>query len=286
MTTVAPQHGSPDTPATARWSCAVSRRGHDGCPPKPVLKTLSILIPVYNEERYLAAVIKRVVEQPIPGGLTREIIMVNDASKDKTWDIMQQTACDVPRCPYFQLVNKTTNEGKGAAIRDAWAKATGDLLIIQDADFEYDPADYPKLLQPILDGKADAVFGSRFIGEPHRVMYFWHQIANNVLTWLSNALTNLNLTDMEVCYKVFTREVYSKIQVKSPASASNPNSPPKSPKCASARAKATAANKAAASAFTRSASPMPAAPTRKAKDRLERRQYQQFPQIIRFRFSD
>ncbi len=182
---------------------------------KPVLHTLSILIPVYNEERYLAAVVKRVVEQPLPGGLTREIIMVNDASKDKTWDIMQQLPAIFPQVQ-FHLVNKTKNEGKGAAVRDAWAKASGDLLIIQDADFEYDPADYPKLLQPILDGKADAVFGSRFIGEPHRVMYFWHQVANNVLTWLSNALTNLNLTDMEVCYKVFTREVYTKIQIKSP----------------------------------------------------------------------
>src|SRR4051812_16922951 len=182
---------------------------------RPVLKTLSILIPVYNEERYLAAVVKRVVEQPIPGGLTREIIMVNDASKDKTWEIMQQLPAIFPQVS-FQLVNKTKNEGKGAAVRDAWSKASGDLLIIQDADFEYDPSDYPKLLQPILDGKADAVFGSRFIGEPHRVMYFWHQLANNILTMLSNMLTNLNLTDMEVCYKVFTREVYSKIQINSP----------------------------------------------------------------------
>jgi glycosyltransferase involved in cell wall biosynthesis len=187
-------------------------------PVKPVFNTLSILIPVYNEERYLAAVVKRVVDQPIPGGLAREIIMVNDASKDKTWDIMQQ----IPglfadrKDISFKILNKTVNEGKGAALRDAWSLATGDLLIVQDADFEYDPADYPKLLQPILDGKADAVFGSRFIGEPHRVMYFWHQMANNILTMLSNMLTNLNLTDMEVCYKVFTREVYSKITLKSP----------------------------------------------------------------------
>jgi glycosyltransferase involved in cell wall biosynthesis len=187
-------------------------------PEKPVFRSLSILIPVYNEERYLAAVVKRVVEQELPGGLTREIIMVNDASKDKTWEIMQQIPglfahrSDVT----FKIHNKTVNEGKGAALRDAWSMATGDLLIVQDADFEYDPADYPKLLQPILDGKADSVFGSRFIGEPHRVMYFWHQMANNILTMLSNMLTNLNLTDMEVCYKVFTREVYSQIKIKSP----------------------------------------------------------------------
>jgi glycosyltransferase involved in cell wall biosynthesis len=141
--------------------------------------------------------------------------MVNDASKDNTWAIMQQIPALFPEAP-FKLLNKPKNEGKGAALRDAWALATGDVLLVQDADFEYDPADYPKLLQPILDGKADAVFGSRFIGEPHRVMYFWHQIANNMLTWLSNALTNLNLTDMEVCYKVFTREVYTKIKIKSP----------------------------------------------------------------------
>jgi glycosyltransferase involved in cell wall biosynthesis len=186
-------------------------------PQKPSFRLLSILIPVYNEERYLAAVVKRVVEQPLPGNLIREIIMVNDASKDRTWEIMQQIPNLFPGGGViFKLLNKTKNEGKGAALRDAWALATGDLLIVQDADFEYDPADYPKLLQPILDGKADCVFGSRFIGEPHRVMYFWHQLANNMLTMLSNMLTNLNLTDMEVCYKVFTKEVYSKITIKSP----------------------------------------------------------------------
>lgn len=183
--------------------------------PKPVFKTLTILIPVYNEERYLAAVVNRVVSQPIPGGLKRQIVMVNDASKDRTWDVMQLIPAAFPDVEFI-LLNKTVNEGKGAALRDAWSKATGDLLIIQDADFEYDPSDYPKLLQPILDGKADVVFGSRFIGEPHRVMYFWHQIANNMLTMMSNMLTNLNLTDMEVCYKVFTREVYQQIKIKSP----------------------------------------------------------------------
>jgi glycosyltransferase involved in cell wall biosynthesis len=209
MTTPSGSHTS--SPATNILSAAAMM----AAPTKPHFTLLSILIPVYNEERYLAAVIKRVVEQPLPGGLVREIIMVNDASKDRTWEIMQQIPALFPNVR-FKLLNKTTNEGKGAALRDAWKMATGDLLIVQDADFEYDPADFPKLLQPILDGKADAVFGSRFIGEPHRVMYFWHQLANNILTMLSNMLTNLNLTDMEVCYKVFTREVYSKIQIKSP----------------------------------------------------------------------
>ncbi len=177
--------------------------------------TLSILMPVYNEERYLPVVVKRVVAQALPGGMSREIIMVNDASTDNTWAVMQQIPTLFPDVP-FKLLNKPINEGKGAALRDAWSLATADVLIVQDADLEYDPADYPKLLQPILDGKADAVFGSRFIGETHRVMYFWHQVANKLLTTLSNMLTNLNLTDMEVCYKVFTREVYSQITIKSP----------------------------------------------------------------------
>ncbi len=179
------------------------------------LRLLSIVIPVYNEETYLAAVIRKVANQPLPGGLEREIIMVNDASTDGTWSVMESLPAQYPHIR-FELINKTVNQGKGAALRDAWAAARGDILIIQDADFEYDPSDYPKLLEPILQGKADAVFGSRFIGEPHRVMYFWHQLANNFLTTLSNMLTNLNLTDMEVCYKVFTREVYSRIKIKSP----------------------------------------------------------------------
>ena len=184
-------------------------------PAPPVFHLLSIIVPVYNEEKYLAAVIARVVRQPMPGELRREIIMVNDASKDRTWEIMQKIPALFPDVE-FKLKNKLVNEGKGAALRDAWSMATGDMLIVQDADFEYDPADIPKLIQPILDGKADVVFGSRFIGEPHRVMYFWHQLANNLLTMMSNMLTNLNLTDMEVCYKVFTREVYSQITIKSP----------------------------------------------------------------------
>jgi glycosyltransferase involved in cell wall biosynthesis len=178
-------------------------------------KVLTIVVPAYNEEKYLEDVIRRVIEQPLPSGLDRELIMVNDASQDNTWQVMQSLPGKYPQTR-FQLINKTVNEGKGAALRDGFAKVAGDIVIIQDADFEYDPADYPKLLQPILDGKADVVYGSRFIGEPHRVMYYWHQLANNILTTLSNMLTNLNLTDMEVCYKVFTREVIDQINIKSP----------------------------------------------------------------------
>ncbi len=180
-----------------------------------LFKLLSIVVPVYNEESYLEGVLRRVIEQPLPEGLERELILINDASRDNSWQVMQSFPAKYPQIG-FQLINKTVNEGKGAALRDGFARVRGDMVIIQDADLEYDPADYPKLLQPILDGKADVVFGSRFIGEPHRVMYYWHQLANNILTTLSNMLTNLNLTDMEVCYKVFTREVADRLKIKSP----------------------------------------------------------------------
>jgi glycosyltransferase involved in cell wall biosynthesis len=181
----------------------------------PAFQMLSIVVPVYNEELYLEEILRKVIGQPLPAGLTRELILVNDASQDGSWKVMQSLPEKFPQTR-FQLINKTINEGKGAALRDGFAKVTGDIVIIQDADSEYDPADYPKLLQPILDGKAEVVFGSRFIGEPHRVMYFWHQLANNILTTISNMLTNLNLTDMEVCYKVFTRDVIDHITIRSP----------------------------------------------------------------------
>jgi glycosyltransferase involved in cell wall biosynthesis len=181
----------------------------------PAYKILSIVVPVYNEALYLEEILRKVIEQPLPADLERELILVNDASQDGSWEIMRSLPEKFPQTR-FQLINKTVNEGKGAALRDGFAKVTGDIVIIQDADFEYDPADYHKLLQPILDGKADVVFGSRFIGEPHRVMYFWHQLANNILTTISNMLTNLNLTDMEVCYKVFTRDVIDNITIRSP----------------------------------------------------------------------
>lgn len=177
-------------------------------------KMLSIVVPVYNEKSHLETIFRKMISQPLPGGFERELILVNDASQDGSWEIMQSLPSKFPQTR-FQLINKTVNEGKGAALRDGFAKVSGDIIIVQDADEEYDPADYPKLLQPILDGKADVVFGSRFIGEPHRVMYYWHQVANNILTTFSNMLTNLNLTDMEVCYKVFTREVIDKLKIRS-----------------------------------------------------------------------
>ncbi|HON58927.1 MAG TPA: glycosyltransferase family 2 protein [Smithella sp.] len=182
---------------------------------QPVFKKLSIIIPVYNEQPYLAEIVDRVVAQPLPENLEKELILIDDGSRDKTWTIMESFPKKYPGVG-IQLIHKTVNEGKGAAIRDGFARATGDIILIQDADLEYDPADYPKLLQPILEGKADVVYGSRFIGEPHRVLYFWHQVANNILTTFSNMLTNLNLTDMEVCYKVFTRPVVERLTIKSP----------------------------------------------------------------------
>lgn len=179
-----------------------------------IFKKLSIVVPVYNEEAFLETIIGKVISQPLPGGLNRELILVNDGSTDKTWQVMQTFPEKFPGIE-FQFVNKSKNEGKGAALRDGFAKVNGDIIIIQDADEEYDPADYPKLLQPIIDGKADVVYGSRFSGETHRVMFFWHQVANKILTLFSNMLTNLNLTDMEVCYKVFVRDVIDKIKIKS-----------------------------------------------------------------------
>lgn len=182
---------------------------------QPAFKKLSIIIPVYNEQPYLAEIVDRVVAQPLPENLEKELILIDDGSRDKTWTIMESFPQKYPGVG-IQLIHKTVNEGKGAAIRDGFARATGDIILIQDADLEYDPADYPKLLRPILEGKADVVYGSRFIGEPHRVLYFWHQVANNILTTFSNMLTNLNLTDMEVCYKVFTRPVVERLTIKSP----------------------------------------------------------------------
>ena len=182
---------------------------------KREFRKLSIVVPVYNEEKYLEDVIRKVIAQPLPGSLAKELILVNDGSRDNTWNVIESLPGKFPEIQ-FQMINKTVNEGKGAALRDGFARVSGDIVIVQDADFEYDPADYPKLLQPILDGKAEVVYGSRFIGEPHRVMYFWHQVANNILTTLSNMLTNLNLTDMEVCYKVFIRDVVERLNLKSP----------------------------------------------------------------------
>jgi glycosyltransferase involved in cell wall biosynthesis len=177
------------------------------------LTKVSVVIPVYNEEHTIQELIGLVVRAPIPAGLAREIICVNDCSKDGTGAKLDELPKLFPDTE-FRIFHKPVNEGKGAALRDGFKHATGDIVLIQDADLEYDPRDYPKLLQPILDDKADVVYGSRFIGEPHRVLYFWHSVANKCVTALSNMFTNLNLTDMEVCYKVFRKSVLDRITLR------------------------------------------------------------------------
>jgi glycosyltransferase involved in cell wall biosynthesis len=175
-------------------------------------KKVSIVIPVYNEERTVQELVRLVVEAPLPGELTREIICVNDCSRDGTGAKLDELPALFPGTD-FRIVHKPVNEGKGAALRDGFKHATGQIVLVQDADLEYDPADYLKLIKPIIDGKADVVYGSRFIGEPHRVLYFYHTLGNQFLTAFSNMFTNLNLTDMEVCYKVFRKPVLDRIEI-------------------------------------------------------------------------
>lgn len=176
--------------------------------PLPPGFKLSVVIPVYNEERWLAELVRRVQVVPIP----KELILVNDKSTDGTPAILKQLE---ERYDNVRVFHQPKNMGKGAALREGFKHCTGDLVIVQDADWEYDPAEFPKLIQPIVEDRADVVIGSRFIGEQHRVLYYWHSVANKGLTLLSNMFTNLNLTDMETCYKVFRREVIQGMTLKS-----------------------------------------------------------------------
>ena len=170
---------------------------------------LSIVIPVYNEDKTLEEIIKKVKAIDL-GAIEKEIVVVDDGSSDKTIDILKKTIEPL----VDKVIYKEKNMGKGAAVRTGFENVTGDIVIIQDADLEYDPQEYKRLLQPILEGKADVVYGSRFMGgRPHRVHMFWHQVGNNFLTTLSNMFTNLNLTDIETCYKMFKKEVIDSIKI-------------------------------------------------------------------------
>ncbi len=173
---------------------------------------LSVVIPIYNEERTLRVLIDRVRAVPI----RKQLVLVEDCSKDKTREILkqleQENAANPDPMNSIIVSYHEVNKGKGAAVRTGFSKATGDAIVIQDADLEYNPEEYPRLLHPIIDGSADVVYGSRFLGgQEHRVLYFWHSIGNMVLTLVSNGFTNLNLTDMETCYKMFTQKALADI---------------------------------------------------------------------------
>jgi len=168
---------------------------------------LSVVMPIYNEQ----ATLKQVVERVLAVQLDIELICIDDGSTDGSRAILSEFPS---KYSHVRVLLQPKNMGKGAALRRGIQEATGDFVIIQDADLEYDPSDYPALLVPLIDGKADVVYGSRFLGSgPHRVLYFWHSVGNSVLTLISNALTNMNMTDMETCYKVFRRDVLQSIPI-------------------------------------------------------------------------
>ena len=175
------------------------------------LRKLSVVIPVFNEAPTVETLIRRVLAVELP----KEVIVVDDGSTDQTPAILTRLAQDPGIAGMAVFLQHPRNQGKGAAIRSALERVEGDVVIIQDADLEYDPREFPNLLEPILDGRADVVYGSRFLGGPHRVLYFWHYVGNRGLTLLSNMLTNLNLSDMETCYKAFRTEVLKGVTIRS-----------------------------------------------------------------------
>ena len=178
------------------------------------INTLSIIVPAYNEEKTIHLILNKIKEVALINNIKKEVVIVNDCSKDKTSEAITNYINNNPELNisyYEHLVNK----GKGAALHTGIAKATGEIVVIQDADLEYDPNEYNDLLKPFYVADADVVYGSRFIGgNPHRILFFWHTIGNKLLTLLSNALTNLNLTDMETCYKMFKREIIQGLDLK------------------------------------------------------------------------
>ena len=180
------------------------RREFSTRPPRSFRK-LSVLVAAFNEEPTLEACVTAVLAAPLPAGLSRELVIVDDGSTDGTWQVVERLVAAHPEV--VRGIRSQSNRGKGAALRRAIAAMTGDLAIFQDADLEYDPADYPRVLGPILDGRADVVFGSRFTSGERRVLFFWHWLANSVLTFASNMLNDTNWSDMETCYKAFTADV-------------------------------------------------------------------------------
>ena len=172
---------------------------------------LSIVMPVYNERETAREIIARVLTVNV--GLEKELVVVNDGSTDGTRELLDEICRE--QGEKMTVYHMDQNRGKGAALREGFKHVSGEVVIIQDADLEYDPADYPAMIGPILDGRADVVYGSRFLGGPHRVLFFWHYVGNQFLTTFSNALNNVNLTDMETCYKVFRREVIQGLNLRS-----------------------------------------------------------------------
>lgn len=178
------------------------------------MSTLSVIVPAYNEEKTIGIILAKLAEVQLIGGFDKQIVVVNDCSLDNTIGAVEAFCAENPSV-HIKLVSHTVNKGKGAALHTGIKEANGDYIVIQDADLEYDPNEFNLLLNPVVNGFADVVYGSRFMGgKPHRILFFWHSIGNKMLTFMSNALTNLNLTDMETCYKLFRADIVKGLTLK------------------------------------------------------------------------